>query len=115
MREFDVLVLIVQLSLSLFFMSPAKHSLLLEILGFQVFPELINLPIQCVNHLVLSLDDVFELHLFRLGLMDFVCSLLHLQLHLLVLLHQTLGSELLAIVFKLQIPKLVLEILDVLL
>lgn len=61
--KFDVFVFVVELSLPLFLMSATKHGLLLKVPRLEVLAQLIDLPVERVDHLVLRLHDVFELDL----------------------------------------------------
>ena len=110
--QLDVLILVLELPLPIFLVLPPNDGLLLEILGFEVLPQLIDLPIECVYDLILALEDVLELDLLGLSLVYLVRSFLHFQLHLLVLIDQRLRLEVDAIDLGLKVTVLVLELLD---
>ena len=112
MLQLDVLILVLELPLPIFLVLPPNDGLLLEILGFEVLPQLIDLPIECVYDLILALEDVLELDLLGLSLVYLVRSFLHFQLHLLVLIDQRLRLEVDAIDLGLKVTVLVLELLD---
>jgi len=59
--ESRVLVSVEQLPLSIFLLSPSKGSLCFEILRLAVVPQLRDLPVQGLDHLVLALEHVVEL------------------------------------------------------
>ena len=62
MLELDVFIFVLELSLSIFFVLSANNGFLLEIFRFQIFSKLINLPVQCINHLVFTFDDILKLN-----------------------------------------------------
>ena len=111
--QLGIVVLVLQLSLSLFFVLSPEHGLLFKIFAFQVFSKLIDLSIQGVDHLILGFHDVFQLNFFSHGLVDIKRLFLKFELHFLHLVGVGRHSELASFNFRLLLPKFVFVLLDV--
>ncbi len=62
MLELDVFIFVLEFSLSILFVLSADSGFLFEVFRFQIFSKLINLPVQCINHLVFTFDDILKLN-----------------------------------------------------
>ena len=107
-----ILVSVEQLPLPIFLLPPSQGSLCFEILGLAVVSQLRDLPVQSLNHLVLTLEHVVELGLLRDDLVHLRLLPLVGELHLLILLFELLRLHLEPLFVTLQVPRLVLQLLD---
>ena len=64
MRQLDILVLVEQFALSVFFVTTPEGSLILQVLSLEVFAKLRDLSCQRFDHLLLALNDIVKLHFF---------------------------------------------------
>lgn len=110
--ELYVFVFVLELALPFLLVATAEHRFLLKVSRLEVFAQLVDLPVQRINHLVLGLNDVLELDLFGKCLVDLVRFLFHLQVHLLVFLGAGLALELASLDLALLLSELIFEVFD---